>query len=85
MGERLKVQVAFGGPLHPGRSSLQLALPRGAVGVEPVLVVGQAGVFQRPLEAFTGDLDGEDGLLPFLGAHPQRYIIRRNDGLIHVS
>lgn len=57
VSKRLEVQVAFGVPLHPGRSPLQLALPRGAVGVESMLVVGQAGVLQRPLEALTGDLD----------------------------
>ena len=77
MVERPKMQVAFGVPLNPGRSTLQLALPRGTVGVEPALVVGQAGVFQCPLEACTGDLDSEDGLLPGLAApaaavhHPQ--------------
>ncbi len=70
VGKRLKAQVALGVPLHPGQSPLQLALPCGVIGVESVLVVGQAGVFQRPLETFPGDLDREDGLLPFLGAPP---------------
>lgn len=65
VGERPEEQVAFGVPLHSARSPFQLAPPGGAVGVEPVLVAGQAGVFQCPLEAFTGDLDGEDGFLAF--------------------
>lgn len=68
MRKRPKVEVAFRVPLHAGWSSLQLPLPRGAVSVEAVLVVGQAGVCQCPLEALTGDLDSKDGLLSFLGA-----------------
>lgn len=47
-GKGLEARVAFGVPLHSGRSPLQLALPRCAMGVEALLVVGQAGVFQRP-------------------------------------
>lgn len=69
MQKRLQV-ITLGVPWNSGRGPLQLALPGSAVGVQPVLVVGQAGMLQRPLEAFAGDLDGEDGFLAFLGALP---------------
>lgn len=68
VAKRLEAEVTFGVPLHPGGSLPQLALPRGTIGVESVLVVGQAGVPQCPLETLPGDLDGEDALLAFLAA-----------------
>lgn len=52
--------------------------------MQPADVTRQAGVAQRSVEAVASDLDGEDGLLTLLRAQPERYIIHRKLGLIHV-
>jgi hypothetical protein len=60
------MHIALGVPLDTNRTPLQLPLPGGSVGVRSVLVACQASALQRPLEAFTGDLDCEDSVRPSL-------------------
>ena len=46
--------------------------------------MAETGIGERPLEAVAGDTDGQDAFLAVLVAHPDRYIIHRNDGLTQV-
>ena len=55
-----------------------------AVGVLVRVVVRQTGVPQRPVEAARSISTASTVSWPALAPQPQRYIIHRNDGLIHV-
>ena len=84
MVEPLERERALGVPLDAHRAralALQLRLVRPVQGGR---VIRQAGVLERPLEAGARDRDFRTRSWSGFVAQPQRYIIHRNDGLIHV-
>lgn len=82
--ERVRIGVSLGIPLDADGAAVLELLPGVVVGVDAGVVLAQAGLGGASSNPFSGHFDGEDAFLAGLVAHPERYIVRRNEGLIQV-